>query len=101
MGTTEPRQLARLGPIGTSFDVLKLNRLVVFAGAQRNARQSRGYREYVKLRIRQSFRIKGARAGVSSPAEVFRVGWIDKPDLDAAGLQRVGEQIPRAAVEIG
>ena len=54
-----------------------------------------------ELGIGQGLRIIGAGAPVRGAAEIFGVGRVDEADFDALVLQRVGEEIPGAAVEIG
>ena len=60
-----------------------------------------GDRENGQLRIGQRLGVIGAGAGVGGAAEILRIGRIDEAHLDALVLQRVGEQVPGAAVEIG
>ena len=58
-------------------------------------------REDRQLRVRKRFRVIGARPVVGCAQEVLRVDRIDEANFDSLILERVGEQIPRAAVEIG
>ena len=57
--------------------------------------------KYRELGIRQRLGVIGAGPLIGCAAEVFRIGRIDEADLDALVLERIGEQIPGAAVEIG
>ena len=57
-------------------------------------------REDVQFRVRQGFRVVGARLVVRRAAKVFRVGGVDKAHLDPLLPQGVGEQVPGAAIEI-
>ena len=73
---------------------------------QRNAerpadRRHFGDREHGQLRIRQRLGVIGAGPRVGGAAEVLGVGGVDEADFDALVLQRVGEQVPGAAVEVG
>ncbi len=73
---------------------------------QRNAefaadRRDLGDREDRELRVGQGLGVIGAGAVIGGAAESLRVGRIDEADLDALVLQRVGEQVPGAAVEVG
>ncbi len=58
-------------------------------------------REGDQLRIGQRLGVIGAGAVVGRAGEILRVVRIDEADLDALVLQRVGEQVPGAAVEVG
>ena len=58
-------------------------------------------REDVQLRIGQDLRVIGAGLGVGGAAERLGIARIDEAHLDAELLQRLREQRPRAAVEIG
>ena len=55
----------------------------------------------MQLRVRESLGVDRPRAVVDGGAEGFRIGRIDEADLDALVLQRVGEQVPGAAVQVG
>ncbi len=73
---------------------------------QRNAERATDRRdlrdgEGDELRIGQRFGIIGACLGVGGAAEIFRIGRIHKSHLDALVLERVGEQVPSAAVKVG
>ena len=57
--------------------------------------------EHGELGIGQGFRIIGAGAGVGGASKIFGIGGIDEPDLDPLVLQRVGEQVPGAAIKVG
>ncbi len=58
-------------------------------------------REDDQLRVGQRLGVIGAGAVVGRAGEILRVVRIDEADLDALVLQRVGEQVPGAAVEVG
>ena len=60
-----------------------------------------GDREDLELRVRQGLGVVGPRAVVGCAAEGFRVGWVDEANLDPLILQRVGKEIPGAAIEGG
>ena len=55
----------------------------------------------VELRVRQRLGVIGAGARVGGAAEILGIGRVDEADLDALVLQRVGEQVPGAAVKVG
>lgn len=54
-----------------------------------------------QFRIGQGFRIISAGLVVGCASEGLRILWIDEPHLDALILQRVGEQVPGTAIEVG
>ena len=54
-----------------------------------------------QLRVRQGLGVIGARLRVGGAAEVLGIGGVDEAHLDALVLQRVGELVPGAAVEVG
>ena len=58
-------------------------------------------REDMELRVRQRLRVEGARPVVDGAAEVLGVRRIDEAHFDALVLQRIGEQVPGASVEVG
>jgi hypothetical protein len=58
-------------------------------------------REHVQLRVGQRFRIVRTGLAVGGLAEVLGIGRIDEAHLDALRLQRVGEEVPGAAVKVG
>ena len=60
-----------------------------------------GNRENRQLRVRKRFGVVGACPVVGRAQEVLRVDRIDEANFDSLILERVGEQIPRAAVKIG
>ena len=60
-----------------------------------------GNRENGQLRVRKQFSVIGARPVVGRAQEVLRVDRIDEANFDSLVLERVGEQIPRAAIKIG
>ena len=60
-----------------------------------------GDRENGELRIRQRFRIVSAGAVVGRIAEIVGIDRVDEANFDALVLERVGEQVPGAAVEVG
>src|SRR3546814_19816098 len=62
-------------------------------------RRHLGDREHLQHRVRQRLAVVDARARVGRPAEALRIVGIDEADLDDHGLQRVGEEVPGAAVE--
>ena len=73
---------------------------------QRNAerpadRRHLGDREDGQFRVRQRLGVIGAGARVGGAAEILGIGGVDEADLDPLVLQRVGEQVPGAAVEVG
>ena len=53
-----------------------------------------------QLRVRQSLRVVGSGAVVGGATEVLRIARVDEAHLDAKGVERVGEEVPGAAVEI-
>ncbi len=60
-----------------------------------------GDREDRELGIGQGLGVIGAGALIGGAAEIFRVGRIDEADFNALILERIGEEVPGAAVEIG
>ena len=58
-------------------------------------------RERDQLRIGQRLRIVGARAVIRGARKRFRIGGIDEARLDAQILQRIREQVPGAAIQVG
>ena len=58
-------------------------------------------RKDVQLRVRQRLRVPAARARVGGAGERLGIGRIDEADLDAERAQRVHEQVPGPAVEVG
>ena len=58
-------------------------------------------REDDQLRVRQRLGVIGAGAVVGRAGEILRIVRIDEADLDALVLERVGEQIPGAAIKVG
>jgi hypothetical protein len=75
-------------------------------GDQRNAKGAADVgdladREHVELRIGEDLRVISARLRVGRAAERLGIAWIDEAGLDAELLERLREQRPRAAVEIG
>ena len=58
-------------------------------------------REHGELRVGQRLGIVGAGAVVGRPPEGLGVGRIGEAHGDAHGRQRVGEQVPGAAIEVG
>jgi hypothetical protein len=57
--------------------------------------------EDFEFRVGQGLCVVGAGPLIRGPPEVLGIGGIHKADLDALVLQRVGEQVPGAAVERG
>ena len=57
--------------------------------------------EGAQLRVGQRFGVIGAGAVVGGGGEAFRVGRVHEADFDAHVLERVGEQVPGAAIQIG
>ena len=75
-------------------------------GDQRNAKRAADVgdladRKDVQLRIGEDLGVIGARLRVGRAAERLGIARIDEAGLDAELLQRLREQRPRAAVEIG
>ncbi len=73
---------------------------------QRNAERAAdggdlGDRQDGELRVRQRLGVIGAGARIGGAAESLRVGRIDEAHFDALILQRIGEEVPGAAVKIG
>ena len=64
-------------------------------------RRDLGDGEYNQLRIGQGLGVIGARARICGARKILRVGGIDEAHFDALVLERIGEQIPGAAIEIG
>src|ERR1700722_7500618 len=60
-----------------------------------------GDREHHQFRIGQRFGVIGAGAGVGGAAEILGVARVDETHFNALVLQRIGEQVPGAAVKIG
>ena len=60
-----------------------------------------GDREHRKLRVRQRLGVISAGAIVGGTPEIVRIDRVDEADFDALILHRVGEEIPRPAIEIG
>ena len=60
-----------------------------------------GDREHRQLRVRQRLAVVAARFGVGGAAEVLGIGGIDEAALDAHRAQRVLEQVPGAAIDVG
>jgi hypothetical protein len=60
-----------------------------------------GDRKHVELRIGQRLGVVAAGARVGRAAEIFRIRRIHEAAFDPHLAHRVGEQVPRAAVEIG
>ena len=54
-----------------------------------------------EFRVGQRLAVIGAGAVVGGAAEILRVGRIDEADLDSLLGQRVGEEAPGAAIEVG
>ena len=57
--------------------------------------------EHVEFRVGQGLGVEGAGPVVDGAAEVLRVRRVDEADLDPLVAQRVGEQVPGAAVKVG
>ncbi len=60
-----------------------------------------GDRKYGELGVGERLGIVGAGAIVGGAPEGFGVGRVDEAHLDAHRRQRVGEQVPGAAVQVG
>jgi len=58
-------------------------------------------REDDQLGVRQRLGVIGAGAIVGGAAEILRIGRVDEADLDALLAQRIGEQVPGAAIKVG
>ena len=58
-------------------------------------------REDLQLRVGKGLRVPAAGAGVGRAGKILGVGGVDEADLDAEGLQRICEEVPGAAIEVG
>ena len=62
-------------------------------------RRDRGDVEHVQARIAEGLTENEPGVRLQRPAEILRISWRDKSRLDPEALERVGEQVVRAAVE--